>query len=109
MSEPRKEPREDELFQAARDGDTQALKMLLDRHPEKRDLRQAPYEWSLLHVAAHQGRLEAVELLLARGLSPNDREQGDHTYPLHWAAAAGHLEVARRLIEAGGDVVGEGD
>ena len=53
MSEPKKEPREDELFQAARDGDTQALKMLLDRHPEKRDLRQAPYEWSLLHVAAH--------------------------------------------------------
>jgi len=25
---------------------------------------------------------------------------------MHWAAAAGHLEVVRRLADAGGDVIG---
>jgi ankyrin repeat protein len=28
---------------------------------------------------------------------------------MHWAAAAGHLDVVRRLADAGGDVLGEGD
>jgi ankyrin repeat protein len=39
----------------------------------------------------------------------NARESGDNTYAMHWAAAAGHLEVVRRLADAGGDVVGSGD
>lgn len=50
-----------------------------------------------------------MELLLKRGLDVNVREKGDNTYPMHWAAAAGHLEVVRRLADAGGDVVGRGD
>ena len=28
---------------------------------------------------------------------------------MHWAAAAGHVDVVRRLAEAGGDVIGHGD
>ena len=50
-----------------------------------------------------------MELLLQRGLDVNTREKGDNTYAMHWAAAAGHLEVVRRLADAGGDVVGHGD
>jgi ankyrin repeat protein len=50
-----------------------------------------------------------VDLLLRRGLDPNTREKGDNTYAMHWAAAAGHIDVVRRLIEAGGDVIGLGD
>jgi ankyrin repeat protein len=46
---------------------------------------------------------------LKRGIDPNTREKGDNTYPMHWAAAAGHLDVVRRLADAGGDVLGEGD
>ena len=100
---------EGQLFNAARDGDVAILSSLLDRHPEKLHARMKPYEWSLLHMAAHNGRLAAVDLLLTRGLDPNTREKGDNTYAMHWAAAAGHLDVVRRLADAGGDVIGHGD
>lgn len=98
-----------QLIEAARKGDVTALKALLDKHPEKLHLRIPPYEWTLLHTAARHGQLEAVDLLLTRGLNVNTREKGDNTYAMHWAAAGGHLEVVKRLAEAGGDVVGHGD
>ena len=50
-----------------------------------------------------------MDLLLRRGLDVNTRENGDNTCAMHWAAAAGHLEVVRRLADAGGDIVGQGD
>ena len=98
-----------QLFAAAERGDANSLGALLDQYPEKLAVRKPPYEWTLLHVAAHNGRLEVVNLLLDRGFDPNTRERGDNTSALHWAAAAGHLDVVRRLVEAGTDVIGAGD
>ena len=73
-------------------------------------LRIAPYEWTLLHAAAQaQDTSQAVDLLLERGLDANTREKGDNTYAMHWAAAAGRVDVVRRLADAGGDVIGHGD
>jgi ankyrin repeat protein len=98
-----------QLIEAARSGDADALAALLDEHPEKLHVRTQPYEWSLLHLAASNGHLAAVDLLLKRGLDVNVREKGDDTYAMHWAAAQGHLDVVRRLADAGGDIVGRGD
>jgi ankyrin repeat protein len=98
---------EGKLFEAARSGDVGTLRTLLDAHPGKLHAREAPYEGSLLHHGARH--LAVVDLLLERGLDPNTREKGDNTYAMHWAAAAGCLDVVRRLADAGGDVVGEGD
>jgi len=98
-----------QLFDAAQSGDAAALAALLDAHPDKLHARKKPYEWTLLHAAAHNGRLAAVDLLLSRGLDVNTREAGDNTCAMHWAAAAGQLDVVRRLADAGGDVVGHGD
>jgi ankyrin repeat protein len=98
-----------QAFDAARSGDTDTLAALLDRHPDRLYARTQPYEHSLLHLAAANGHLAAVGLLLRRGLDVNVREKGDNTCPMHWAAAQGHLEVVRRLADAGGDVVGHGD
>jgi ankyrin repeat protein len=98
-----------QLIEAARKGDVGTLASLLEQHPQKLHLRIPPYEWTLLHTAAQHGHLAAVDLLLKRGLDANTREKGDNTYAMHWAAAAGHLEVVRRLVEAGGDVIGHGD
>lgn len=59
--------------------------------------------------AAHNGHLPVVDTLLTHGLSVNTWERGNNTYPMHWAAAAGHLNIVSRLADAGGDVVGRGD
>ncbi len=102
---------DDPRFAAAHAGDVEGLRTLLGAttDAEVRDARIAPYGWTLLHAAAHGGHLGAVDLLLARGCDPNVREDGDRTYAMHWAAAAGHLPVVQRLADAGGDVVGSGD
>jgi ankyrin repeat protein len=100
---------DDQLFDAAKHGDAGVLGTLLDAHPDRLQARDEPYAWSLLHHAAFGGHLPAVNLLLARGLDVNTRERGDNTYAMHWAAAADHLDVVRRLADAGGDVVGHGD
>ena len=97
------------LFEAVQKGDVATLTSILDTQPDKLFLRSLPYEHTLLHTAAHNGHLATVNLLLERGLDANAREKGDNTYPMHWAAAAGHLEVVRRLADAGGDVIGHGD
>jgi ankyrin repeat protein len=100
---------EGRLFDAARQGDVITLTALLDEEPARIEARDKPYAWSLLHHAAQHGHLPAVNLLLGRGLSPNTLESGDNTSPMHWAAAAGHPQVVRRLADAGGDVIGHGD
>ncbi|HEU4722221.1 MAG TPA: ankyrin repeat domain-containing protein [Gemmatimonadaceae bacterium] len=97
------------LFALAREGNVDELRALLDAHPDRLLAREKPYGWTLLHAAAQKGRLAVVDLLLARGIDANVREQGDDTYAMHWAAAGGHLDVVRRLADAGGDVVGAGD
>jgi len=98
-----------QLFEAARDGNVEALRSGLDADPSKLTVRDAPYQWTLLHKAAQHGHLDVVNLLLDRGLDVNALENGDHTSALHWAAAAGHAGVVRRLLAAGVDPIGHGD
>lgn len=103
------DPINDRLFEAAANGDIFTIATILNAHPERLRARHAPYAWTMLHAAAHQGQIHVVDLLLKRGLDVNIRERGDETYAMHWAAASGHVDVVRRLIAAGGDVVGRGD
>ena len=100
---------EGQIIETARKGDAGALRTLLDEHPDKLHLNVPPYEASLLFPAVQSGSIEAVDLLLARGLDVNYRERGDNTHAMHWAAAQGNLEMVRRLADAGGDVIGAGD
>jgi ankyrin repeat protein len=98
-----------QVIEAARTGNIAELTSLLDEHPDKLHLKVPPYEASLLFPAAQSGNLDAVDLLLDRGLDVNYREKGDNTYALHWVAAQGNLATVRKLVDAGGDVIGDGD
>ena len=62
-----------------------------------------------LFDAARTADLAAVEAQLGNGADVNARDEGDNATALHWAAAAGALDVVRALADAGGDVVGDGD
>ena len=98
-----------QLVAASRSGNVNTLRAVLDEYPDKVQARSGEYRWTLLHIAARHGQLAAVNELIERGADVNAREEGDNTYPMHWAAAAAHLDVVRRLADAGGDVVGHGD
>jgi ankyrin repeat protein len=93
----------------AREGDVAGLRAALDADPLTLHVRDEPYAWSLLHHAAHRGQMAVVELLLERGFDVNTKERGDNTTALHWAAAAGHVDVVRRLLDAGVSPSGFGD
>ncbi len=99
------------FFAACTSGDVDIARGLLDdRSMARVSNPDAPHGgWTGLHAAARAGHLPVVKLLLEHGADPNAREAGDNTYPLHWAAANGQVEIARALLDAGGDVHGLGD
>jgi hypothetical protein len=99
------------FFDGCAKGAIDAIRRRLAKDPRlaREQPGRAPRE---LDDAAHRGKIgqaNAVRLLLEHGADPNAREAGDNTYPLHWAAAHGHLDTVRVLLDAGGDVHVVGD
>ncbi len=50
-----------------------------------------------------------MRLLLERGADVRIRDYGDNAYALHFAAETAHTQIVEMLVEAGSDVIGEGD
>lgn len=82
------------LAAAAWDGDTQAVRLLLDRGTDI----HAMDDLALL-LAAENGRTETARLLLDRGA--NIHAQDD--VALLWAAGNGHAAIVRLLLDRGAD------
>ena len=57
-----------------------------------------------LSRAAERGDIQRVRSLVAKGVSIHARDDGWQRTPLHFAAEAGHREIAEFLIAAGADV-----
>ena len=58
----------------------------------------------MIVMAASDGYLEVVKLLLEAGADVNLGRDEDDIKALHAAAAQGHLECAKVLIQAGADL-----
>jgi ankyrin repeat protein len=95
-----------DVFEAAALGDAERLERILADNP---DLAE---EWSsdgftALHYASFFGTPQTIEKLVAAGAdleAPARNEQfAPEARPLHSAAAAGRLDNAERLLEAGAD------
>jgi serine/threonine-protein phosphatase 6 regulatory ankyrin repeat subunit B len=93
-------------FTAVREGHFDALRCLLEdcqADPQATDCEG----WTLLHVAASKGKLEMVEYLLQRGLSPDAKDSAGFT-ALYYAAfhnqphCAQHLQGLTAATEFGG-------
>lgn len=98
------------ILDAAADGRADELRSLLDAHPDLVDAPGTSWErQTALHRAAWKNRLDCVRVLLDHGASVAIRDFGDNAYPLHFAAAEADFAIVRMLVEAGSDVVGEGD
>ena len=88
----------------AENGDYANVKQFLDHNPSLiNSLHSEELPDTPLHLAAWQGHVDIVRLLLDRGADVNARGDGGRT-PLHYAAYWGHLDVVELLIEEGADV-----
>jgi len=98
------------IQEAAAEGRADELHRLLEAHPDLVDAPGVTWEQqTALHKAAWKNRLECVRVLLEHGADVGIRDFGDNAYPLHFAAAEADLTIVRMLVDAGSDVVGEGD
>ncbi|GMY10750.1 ankyrin repeat-containing protein At5g02620-like [Fagus crenata] len=83
---------------AAKQGDLEILKVLMEAHPELSmtvDLSNT----TALHTAATQGHIEIVNFLLEAGSSLATIARSNGKTALHSAARNGHLEVVKVLLE----------
>jgi uncharacterized glyoxalase superfamily protein PhnB len=97
------------IIAAAANGEAAELARLLDGHPDKLSLTGGQWKTPLLHLAAEQGHLDCVNVVLARGFDAKTRDRMDNATAMHWAAQGGHIDVIDRLLQAGCDIDGEGD
>ena len=89
------------LHQAAKDGNTEAVKLDLADGTDvntKDDNGRTP-----LHNVAEEGHKEIAELFIAAGADVNAKNNLGGT-PLHEAAASGHKEIVEVLITKGANV-----
>jgi ankyrin repeat protein len=88
------------LFNAAKNGDLEAVKILLDRgaDPNLQDKRG----WTSLALASQNGRLTVVKELLNRKADPDIQNRNGDT-ALMLAIDSNNLEVAEELLNRGAD------
>lgn len=97
------------IIAATTAGRAKELEKLVAANPRKLSITGGTWKLPLLHLAAEQGRLACVDVLLRAGFDVNKRDRLDNATALHWAASGGHLDVIKRLLDAGADIDGEGD
>ncbi|GAU27194.1 hypothetical protein TSUD_107850 [Trifolium subterraneum] len=83
---------------AAKQGDIDILKILMEVHPDL-SMTVDPSNTTALHTAATQGHIEIVKFLLEAGSSLATIAKSNGKTALHSAARNGHLEVVKALVE----------
>ena len=90
---------ESELHDAASEGRTNLVKVLLDRGASI-DVKTHSGS-TALHEAARSGHIEVVKVLLDRGASIDAATNDDSWTGLHLAASNGHIEILKLLLDRG--------
>ena len=78
------------------------ISYLID-HGAKVDQTERLSRKSPLHIAAYFGNFDCCRVLIEKNASTNPQDYAYYT-PLHYAVMQGHLELAKFLNEAGGDL-----
>ena len=106
-----------EVYQAARDGSSNLTDLLKRQKPEQRKtaletkIKDGSHFVTPLIIAAHNGHLNSVKILLGYGADIEDRgtlkisdKVVEGCTPLWGAAVTGHLDIVKLLIERNADV-----
>jgi ankyrin repeat protein len=95
-----------DVFESVLLGRADYVRDQLHRHPEQKDAF-SPDGWSLLHLAAYGGEERTVRAVLEAGAALHPLAKSKYSpgnTPLHAAIAAGKVNAALLLIDAGADV-----
>jgi hypothetical protein len=95
------ERKNEELFDAVKNGNTKKVEALLDKGADVNAKLKG--RETVLHGAALKGQSDMVELLIRKGVDVNAREDKYGATPLHLAAYNGHKRVVQILLLAGAD------
>ncbi len=90
-----------ELVEAARQGNAQAVRSLLDQGADVNAARGDGM--TALHRAAERGHAEVAELLIAASANVEAKTRIGSYTPLHLGSRGGHAAIIVMLLEAGGN------
>ncbi|XP_027087115.1 putative E3 ubiquitin-protein ligase XBAT31 [Coffea eugenioides] len=91
------------LFSAVQHGDLETVEAVLDKNPSL--IHHTVYDrYSVLHVAAANGQIEILSMLLSRSVNPDLSNRHKQT-PLMLAAMHGKINCVQKLIEAGANIL----
>jgi outer membrane protein assembly factor BamB len=93
--------RPEELWEAARRGDTKAVQRLLGSGVDVN--ARTRYGGTALSFAADKGQVEVVRLLLERGADANAKDTFYGNTPLGWAVHHEFVEIALLLVQKGAE------
>ncbi|CAN4116099.1 unnamed protein product [Withania somnifera] len=96
--------REHGLFIAVQNGELKKVKAMVDENPNVLRLTTVCGKMSALHVAAVNGQIEVLYMLLDRGVKPDILNRHKQT-PLMLAAIHGHVSCMERLIQRGANIL----
>ncbi|XAR60579.1 hypothetical protein NMG60_11034011 [Bertholletia excelsa] len=92
------------LFIAAQFGDLETVEALLERDPILIHQTTVYDRHSALHIAAANGQIEIVSMLLDKSVKPDLLNRNKQT-PLMLAAMHGRISCVKKLIEAGANIL----
>ncbi|XP_049407949.1 putative E3 ubiquitin-protein ligase XBAT31 [Solanum stenotomum] len=92
------------LFIAVQNGEVEKVEAMVDENPNVIRLTTVRGKFSALHVAAINGQIEVLCMLLDRGVNPDILNCHKQT-PLMLAAMHGNVSCVERLIQLGANIL----
>lgn len=92
------------LFRAVQFGELEAVESVLDKDPILIHQTTVYDRHSVLHIAAANGQIEIVSMLMDRSVNPDLLNRHKQT-PLMLAAMHGKISCVERLIQAGANIL----
>ena len=90
------------LFDRVNAGDVDAVRKIIDAHPNVKD-EYLNDGWTALTISARNGNADVTTMLIEQGADVNRLEGGGNS-PLFWAVYYEHIDVVNILLRAGAEV-----